>query len=77
MIDKGLSRSYTYRLRTTYDKSGELLLEFQLSSSNTEFVRDLIKALESIDPQIVSTESAYLCCFSKNTSRLIAQYLSN
>jgi hypothetical protein len=59
-LQKRLSRPHTYRLRPAYDKSGVLLLEFHLSTSNAKFVRDLTKALENINPQLVSTEEVWV-----------------
>lgn len=55
-----MDKRYTYRVRPSFGKLTELLLEFQFNGSNPEFVQDLTKALESIHPQIISSEDVWM-----------------
>ena len=47
-------------MRPAFDKPTELLLEFQLSSSNPEFIQDLTNALKRINPRIISSEDVWV-----------------
>jgi hypothetical protein len=54
-----LSIPYKYHLRPAYDSS-ELLLQFNLDSSATEFIKDLFKALERIEPTVNSLQELWM-----------------
>lgn len=54
-----MAKPYKYRLRPGYG-SDKLLLEFLLDSSDSEFGRDLLKALEAINPKIDSVEDFWM-----------------
>jgi len=54
-----LSIPYKYHLRPAYG-STELLLQFNLDGSDTEFIKDLFKTIASIEPTIDSLQELWM-----------------
>lgn len=54
-----MSIPYRYHLRPAYGSS-ELLLQFNLDSSDTEFIKDLFNALASIAPTVHSLQELWM-----------------
>ena len=54
-----LSLPYKYYIRPAYG-STELLLQFNLNSTDTEFIKDLFHALESIHPRVDSLQELWM-----------------
>ena len=50
---------YKYYVRPAYG-STELLLQFNLNSTDTEFIKDLFDALTSIDPRVNSLQELWM-----------------
>ena len=50
---------YKYHIRPAYG-SAELLLQFNLSSSDTEFIRDLFNVLAAIEPRVDSLQELWM-----------------
>jgi len=54
-----LSVPYKYFVRPAYG-SAELLLQFNLNSTDTDFIKDVFNALASIQPQIDSLQELWM-----------------
>lgn len=54
-----MSVPYKYHLRPAYG-SPELLLQFNLDSSDTDFIKDVFKALASIEPKVNSLQELWM-----------------
>ena len=50
---------YKYHIRPAYGSS-ELLLQFNLNSSDTEFIKDLFNVLSSIEPKVNSLQELWM-----------------